>query len=858
MPLALIALVLAFVPAFAHHPTGSATAACTGYNVSGSYVGGSSYRWVDWNVDVTIDGNLENISGSWNGVSPGFNIFTRTGSGPHDVTVSGYIKMFDNIHTNADTNIRTFDNSPDSQSGDHIFVNYGSSDNSITITTDGGYLITKVELDVDDDGHSGFWTYLTSSGVPSFVVNPNPGSEINNAKITVVRPASDAKGALMDTFDDWKSGIGKTFVFDDVNCVPDYQLNLSHIECVAEGAEAHFVLLNVPDGVTPGDYVEFTDGASIWQAPRGAHTGNVWHYTAILPDGYYNIVAATVDVDGYTVILHNPGDYAGDYNCVPDHEYTFELEQFNNCDRWERSIRLLDNGEPASEWIVVDGADWPWASNPYLDTGSVGAQTYTGEIDGHPYEVDFPAMDKAANEDGSACQQTHQVNWDWSYDGCEGITAWYWIDDGEPVAFFEHTWADPFTTESVDIPEFQVPTNEGELYSQATVGEITVDETEDCRENRPTSVELEQGICRWDGESSSTAVEFTLGEGVTVLVSGPDGFSQNLTASATLVLPPGGYSWYAVADEGYVIEGASEGQFAVGSCEPGVASADVTLGICEFDKEASTTEVTFTLSGDVTVTLTGPDGSETVLTETTTLLLLDGHYEWIAVAGEGSELKGEGSGAFDLDKCKPRNQPRCPTCGAPIRETDGESMGIAWFSDKPCDPRNPRCWYDYRDTVGGWVKLWTRIESFFTRKGETTPLTEVVAANGVTYYEYFFRDPHSEGDFILWGPDGYGDRFRDHVPDSERALHKYSACSIFPSWADTRLVDGQGYALWLPGHNVSDWAQFLLDNGFFPDEEHRGTAALAWAADLRTNGNDALMTWDGDLNSLPLFPLPPR
>ena len=34
--------------------------------------------------------------------------------------------------------------------------------------------------------------------------------------------------------------------------VPNYQLNLSHIECANEQVEVHFVLLNVPDGITPG------------------------------------------------------------------------------------------------------------------------------------------------------------------------------------------------------------------------------------------------------------------------------------------------------------------------------------------------------------------------------------------------------------------------------------------------------------------------------------------------------------------------------------------------------------------------------------------------------------------------------
>lgn len=72
------------------------------------------------------------------------------------------------------------------------------------------------------------------------------------------------------------------------------------------------------------------------------------------------------------------------------HTFSFEIEQFNNCDQWERSIRLLDNGVGASEFVVLDGAVWP----DDVD-GSVSAQTYTGAIDGHPFEVTFEAMDAA-------------------------------------------------------------------------------------------------------------------------------------------------------------------------------------------------------------------------------------------------------------------------------------------------------------------------------------------------------------------------------------------------------------------------------------------------------------------------------
>lgn len=91
------------------------------------------------------------------------------------------------------------------------------------------------------------------------------------------------------------------------------QLNLSHIECVNGQVERHYVLLNVPDGVTPADHLTDNYG----NIPRGANTGNVWHYTAYSPSGVYNVTWAQVVVNGVTVNLHNPGAYAGTYNCAP-------------------------------------------------------------------------------------------------------------------------------------------------------------------------------------------------------------------------------------------------------------------------------------------------------------------------------------------------------------------------------------------------------------------------------------------------------------------------------------------------------------------------------------------------------------
>jgi hypothetical protein len=95
-----------------------------------------------------------------------------------------------------------------------------------------------------------------------------------------------------------------------------YQLNLSHIFCVDGGVEIHFVLLNIPEGTTPGNLTWYNNGvAQVPTIPPTGPTGNVWHYTVVVPAGSYNVTGATVDVGGTTVYLHNPGDYAGQYNC---------------------------------------------------------------------------------------------------------------------------------------------------------------------------------------------------------------------------------------------------------------------------------------------------------------------------------------------------------------------------------------------------------------------------------------------------------------------------------------------------------------------------------------------------------------
>lgn len=98
------------------------------------------------------------------------------------------------------------------------------------------------------------------------------------------------------------------------------KLNLSHIECTEDGQVlAHFVLLFAGTG-TPGDLTgTYNDGeGSVAFGPvaPGKNTGNVWHYNVLLPTGWIDITSATTTTSkGASVSLHNPDEYAGDYQC---------------------------------------------------------------------------------------------------------------------------------------------------------------------------------------------------------------------------------------------------------------------------------------------------------------------------------------------------------------------------------------------------------------------------------------------------------------------------------------------------------------------------------------------------------------
>jgi hypothetical protein len=185
---------------------------------------------------------------------------------------------------------------------------------------------------------------------------------------------------------------------DDGTCIfppPDYKLNLSHIACVDGKVEIHFVLLNVPDGITPGT-LTYTYGT----ISPSRDTGNVWHYSDYKPDGYFNVTTASVDVGGITVNLHNPGEDAGNYLCSHLIPGCTDPKATNN-----NSEATVDDG--SCEYTPIPGCIDPEADNYNLyATEDDGSCTYSGCTDVNATNYD----PRATLEDGS-CEYPPPCEW---------------------------------------------------------------------------------------------------------------------------------------------------------------------------------------------------------------------------------------------------------------------------------------------------------------------------------------------------------------------------------------------------------------------------------------------------------------
>jgi hypothetical protein len=171
--------------------------------------------------------------------------------------------------------------------------------------------------------------------------------------------------------------------------------------------------------------------------------------------------------------------------------------------------------------------------------------------------------------------------------------------------------------------------------------------------SQPASVSVSVGACPAPGSPTRpVTVEITPPGSATVTITGPGGPYLVTGDGDTLNLPPGDYSWTAVALEGFILGGPTSGQFTVGTCPRIPASVSISVGACP-QPGSATRPVTVTIEGPVTVTIEGPGGPY-VVTKTDTLDLPAGDYTWTAQTDDQHELDVD-SGEFTVGAC-----PRLP------------------------------------------------------------------------------------------------------------------------------------------------------------------------------------------------------
>jgi plastocyanin len=175
--------------------------------------------------------------------------------------------------------------------------------------------------------------------------------------------------------------------------------------------------------------------------------------------------------------------------------------------------------------------------------------------------------------------------------------------------------------------------------------------------SQPASVTVSVGTCVPAVGSSSTPVTVAISPSgsASVTVTGPAGYSHTFTGSGgTVSLAPGTYSWTAVAEPGFILEGPTSGSFTVADCALTPTTVTVSVGECVPAVGSSSTPVTVTIDPDsgASVTINGPGGfTHTFTGSGGTISLAPGAYTWTATAAAGHAITGASSGSFTVVDC---------------------------------------------------------------------------------------------------------------------------------------------------------------------------------------------------------------
>lgn len=569
----------------------------------------------------------------------------------------------------------------------------------------------------------------------------------------------------------------------------------------------------------------------------------------------------------------------GHFNVSDCHDYSAELEVENTCSGVLVTAIIKDFGDQVGD-EVLDEYSW---QDPFDPDESFGPEDYEVELpDGSTVNLHLDKIHEPV-EDCPVLQKLKLTSF------CTPLDHWpderYWRirnPNDQPVEY---------TLVLVDVdgnPTVSGTAQPGDNFIYTTANHNTANTTKlmvngnqhDVKASQnqlctsPASVSIEVGLCSWDGEVSLTPVSVSISGGVTVTINGPGG-PYVLTSSDSLNLGPGSYSWSASTEEGYEIEGPSSGEFETISCKPPGDFSISTELACGDEQNTVLFRTTILASEDASAELSTlwyyPNGDPFVSGESSlgivNLNAGENVFESEMTLEELKEAIGNnnlsgGNPANDVDYDKLElysydvqlyfkeqdsvvsnqaplwrtdcggggrpKKPTCPTCGPPVWETAGEGMAWVYYSNIPCTI----CWdeedVEWEIKLHTLVRIWSKIEFVLEYPAHVYHEPEVVqGVDGNTWY-VLQVDKHTAFNSIIWGPDGHGDRFRDHGK-----VRKYLACSVSPGYYDAP----DGIAIYKGGHTVANWVTFLLNEEFFPRTYQGAEEAYDWAYQLREEGS---------------------
>ncbi len=418
---------------------------------------------------------------------------------------------------------------------------------------------------------------------------------------------------------------------------PDYQLNLSHIQCVSQQVEIHFVLQNVPDGVTPGT-LTYTYGTI---APSN-HTGNVWHYYDYKLDGYYNVTSANVIVSGTTVNLHNPGVYADTYNCGTPPPVANASITLGSCS-WTQATGSLNDVA-----IMVDHASLTIGGNTYTISQTIHlppgefpyswtAQSgYSGSGSGSVSIGDCtPGNASASTTISGSCSWTQAGG---------SVTPVTIALSHASLTINSVTYTTPQTI-NLGPGSYHYTWAANETgYIGSGSGDLTIG---DCTPGNADASATISGSCSWTQATGSlTPVTIALNHASLTINS------VTYTTPQTIYLPPGSYHYtWAANQAGYI--GSGSGDVSIGDCTPTDAHASVVPGICSWNAtDGSLTPVSYTLIGaSLMIIRDGTTDSYGPFTSSGSINLGPGSYSYTWTATTG--YKGGDGGTFIINDCTP-------------------------------------------------------------------------------------------------------------------------------------------------------------------------------------------------------------